>query len=258
MTSHQANQNHWNNCLENITPYPVNGQLFRVVESQEQIATNQLVDNLQEQESLEQLLEISKPTKPPGTEQLHYLLATPFRYPPLKHGSRFGKKTEPSLLYGSQQLATAIAETAYYRFVFWQGMAEPPPAELITQHTIFDVNYSTTIGLQLQHPPFAQHRAWLIHGTDYSDTQKIGSAMRQSGIEAVEFISARDPDQGINVGLLSPAALTSRRPRSQQSGLCQTNAEGVWFSTANSGSASKTGKPGQTSLYQFDHRLFTC
>ncbi|MBL4621052.1 MAG: RES family NAD+ phosphorylase [Immundisolibacteraceae bacterium] len=246
----QSKSTSWDNCLKNIATYPVQGQLFRVVESQEQIATNSLVDNLQEQEALEQLLEISKPDKPAGTEQLHYPLATPFRYPPLKHGSRFGQKFEPSLLYGSQQLSTAIAETAYYRFLFWQGMITPPPAALITQHTIFDINYSTDKGLQLQQPPFVQHSTRLTQPTDYVETQKLGSAMRQVNVEAFEFISARDPDQGINVGLFSPAALSSRKPRSQQSGLCQTSAEGVWFSTANG------NRNGQTSLYQFDNRHF--
>ncbi|MCF6299044.1 MAG: hypothetical protein L3J01_04110 [Thiomicrorhabdus sp.] len=59
----------------------VQGKLTRVVESQEQIATNQLVDNLEEQKQLEELLEKSKPKLPSKPNDLHYLLSTPFRYP---------------------------------------------------------------------------------------------------------------------------------------------------------------------------------
>jgi hypothetical protein len=75
-----------------------------MVESQQQIATSSLVDDLAEQALLEELIERSKPPLRSGTERLHYLLATPFRYPPLRHGSRFGGRFEPSLLYGAAWL----------------------------------------------------------------------------------------------------------------------------------------------------------
>ncbi len=236
----------WDNCLKRLKPRPIKGQLIRVVESQEQIATNALVDDLQEQELLEELLENSKPPKAPGSEKLHYLLAAPFRYPPLMYGSRFGLKTQPSLLYGSHQLATAFAETAYYRFLFWSGISSPPPAKLVTQHTIFSANYATRAGLQLQQPPFAQHQARLTHPSDYAATQQLGSVMRDTGVEAFEFTSARDPEQGVNVGLFSPAGLSSRRPLSQRPGLCQTSATEVSFSSMTDGNT-----------YRFEYRLFT-
>ena len=235
--------NSWASCIENLEPYPITGQLFRVVQSQEQVATNRLVDDLHEQERLEQLLETSKPSKPAGSEQLHYLLATPFRYPPLKHGSRFGQKSEPALFYGSHQMATAIAETAYYRHLFWQGMVIPPPTELITQHTIFNVSYATDAGLQLQQQPFDNHRDKLTHLNDYSATQQLGQAMRESGVEAFEFVSSRNPERGINVGLFSPTALVSNKPLAQQAGLCQTSANSITFST-------------DRTLYQFSQSSF--
>ncbi|MCC3263614.1 RES family NAD+ phosphorylase, partial [Paenibacillus polymyxa] len=77
---------------------------------------------------LEELIETSKPQLPPSTETLHYLLKTPFRYPPLRWGSRFGRRHEPSLFYAALRLETAMAEAAYYRFVLWEGMASPPPS----------------------------------------------------------------------------------------------------------------------------------
>ena len=116
----------WAACSAAARPAPLRGTLVRLIENQEQVATQGLVDTLAEQALLEELLERSKPPRPPGTERLHYLLATPFRYPPLRHGSRFGAREDPSLFYGSRQLPGALAEGAYYRFVFFHGMTTPP------------------------------------------------------------------------------------------------------------------------------------
>src|SRR5690606_16644700 len=93
---------------------------WRVVESQHHVSTRKLVDSLDEQAALEQLIETAKPPdRHPG--RLHILLSTPFRYPPLRHGSRFGGRHEPSLWYGSELPRTAFAELAYYRLVFLDG-----------------------------------------------------------------------------------------------------------------------------------------
>lgn len=89
------------------------GEVWRVVESQEQIATLGLVANLSEQYLLEHMLDESKNKLAEDTNTLDYLLFTPFRYPPLKWGSRFGTEYERGLFYGSQLLATALAEVAY-------------------------------------------------------------------------------------------------------------------------------------------------
>ena len=58
----------------------------RMVETQEYAATTSLVDNLEEQAILEQILDDFKPSYADGTKDLHYLICTPFRYPPLKCG----------------------------------------------------------------------------------------------------------------------------------------------------------------------------
>lgn len=204
------------------------GELVRVVESQEQIATLSLVDSLAEQAQLEELLETSKPAWHPEAAGLHYLLATPFRYPPLRHGSRFGGRHEPALFYGARGLQTALAETAYYRFLFWSGMAEPPPAgRLITQHTAFGAVLHTGWGLQLQEEPFLAHQTRLRDPSSYRDTQPLGTAMREAGIEAFEYRSARDADGGINLGLFRPRVFARTSPVWQQSWLCETDAARV-------------------------------
>src|SRR5207245_1032206 len=90
------------------------------VEAQHQVSTRKLVDTLEEQALLEELIDRAKP--PDSTRgRLHYLLSTPFRYPPLRHGSRFATRQERSLWYGSETRRTAFAEVAYYRLVFLEG-----------------------------------------------------------------------------------------------------------------------------------------
>jgi len=223
----------WGGILAATQPIRLAGTLRRLVESQEQVATNQLVGSLAHQSVLEEMLEATKPPLRHGTEELHYLLATPFRYPPLKFGSRFGKRGEPSLFYGSLETRTVLAEAAYYRFVFWYGMVEPPPGKLDTQHTLFGAEYHTERGLQLQGPPFADHSQVLTHLADYGPTQALGASMREAGIEAFEFISARDPERGINVALFTPAALAGSRPVFQDDWLCELTGEHVRFHVAH-------------------------
>lgn len=219
----------WFAILAATPPTLLAGTLRRLVESQEQVATSRLVSSLTRQAQLEEMIEATKPALRPGTENLHYLLAAPFRYPPLKHGSRFGQRSEPSLFYGSLQTRTVLAEAAYYRFVFWYDMATPPPGKLDTQHTLFGAQYRTERGLQLQEAPFAEYEAVLTHPADYSQTQALGANLRAAGIEAFEFVSARDPDHGINVALMSPAVFSNPQPIFQEAWLCELTGEHVRF-----------------------------
>ena len=231
----------WQKCKNKIQPVVLRGDLIRVVESQEQIATSQLVDSLEEQIQLEELLEQSKPdyrtnlfqnnSNKKNTKR-HYLLTTPFRYPPLYHGSRFGNRFEPSLFYASKSITTAFSETAYYRFYFWQGMNEAPPSgKYITEHTVFSVGYYSTAGLKLQNAPFKEYEKELTDPSHYKVTQELGNEMRSNGIEVFEYVSARDLKSGINVALFQPNGLAGEKPREQQQWLCETTAEKVSFSS---------------------------
>ncbi len=219
----------WAACRDRAAPVALQGDIFRLVECQEQVATNALVRSLAEQALLEDLIEASKPQLPESAVGLHYLLATPFRYPPLPWGSRFGRCFEPSLFYAARTMDTVLAESAYYRFVFWSGMAVPPPAPLDTRHTSFSVAVGTSRGLQLQHAPFEAHVAALLDRRYYGATQALGSAMRDAGIAAFEYRSARDPRQGLNVALFTPDALAAAKPDILDAWLCQTTAGRVSY-----------------------------
>jgi RES domain len=225
----------WAACSPRAAPAPLTDDVFRLVESQEQIATNALVRTLAEQALLEDLIEASKPKLPPAANGLHYLLATPFRYPPLPWGSRFGRRFEPSLFYASRNAETALAESAYYRCVFWAGMAVPPPAPLDTRHTLFAVALDAKRGLRLQEPPFDEYIDALTDRRNYVRTQALGTALREAGVDAIEYLSARDPNAGVNVALFTPAALGAQQPRILDEWLCTTAANAVTYYSRSGG-----------------------
>lgn len=223
-------QNLWQSCEGNKQVSPLSGTLYRLVESQEQIATRQLVDTLEEQALLEDMLELVKPPYPPKSEHLHYLLKTPFRYPPLKWGSRFGRTFEPSIFYGGCSVNVTLAESAYYRFVFWHSMDGAPKKKTIrTEHTLFSVGYHCHKGIRLQSPPFDQYLDLIAHPTNYSYAQLLGTAMRNEGVEIFEYPSARASDHATCVGLFTAEHFNQNSPLDREQWFCDIGAEEVIF-----------------------------
>lgn len=230
MIAAPAGSDIWERCQGGQYIQPLSGTLYRLVESQEQVATLHYVDTLEEQALLEDLLEQVKPDHPLPVEGLHYLLKTPFRYPPLAWGSRFGRTHESGIFYGGCAIATTLAEAAYYRFVFWYSMqGEPVKDHLRSEHTLFSAGYRCARGIRLQEPPFQAHEKLLRHPQAYAPTQQLGSAMRAAEVEAFEYRSARDPGQGICVGLFTPRALRNKKPSAMHQWLCEITADTVQF-----------------------------
>src|SRR3954464_14802986 len=83
--------NIWTRCAGDSELRPLRLAPLRVVEAQHQLSTRKLVDTAEEQMLLEELPEMSKPPAR-APSRLHSLLSTPFRSPPLRHGSRFGTR----------------------------------------------------------------------------------------------------------------------------------------------------------------------
>ncbi|MBW4933068.1 RES family NAD+ phosphorylase [Marinobacter sp. F4206] len=241
---------------------PLQGTAYRVVESQEEIATTRLVDNIPEQARLEELLETTKPARARGTRALHYLLATPFRYPPLKHGSRFGRAFEKSLFYGAMTVTTALAETAFYRFVFTGHVTKPFPKPLRTLHTVFGARIRTERGIRLQGNAWRELHDEMTHPSSYELTQRLGSEMRNCDVQAFQFLSARalqaglyelpydahDGMEGINAALFEPGALKDRKPREKMRLIVVTGTESV--------SMSLTGEDGSREVLEFSRGQF--
>ncbi len=202
-------------------------EVFRVAESQQKIATNTLVDTLEEQRILEEMLDQVKPNIPQDCELLDYLIYTPFRYPPLKYGSRFGKKIHPSIFYGSKTIHAAFAELAYYRFVYYDGMMKAPSKQQkVTQHTSFSVEAHTSRGVELNEPPFDKHKRKLSDPTTYSDSQKIGEEMREKKIEVFTYFSARAKNE-VNVGIFNCKAIQNFTPNELKHWSCITRDKSV-------------------------------
>src|SRR3546814_5182247 len=104
----------------------VEGAWWRVVEAQHRNSTLALVDeaSLVDQAILEAEIETVKPVIPAAAARLHYLLFTPSRYRPGYPVSRFrrhdnGPQAADGVLFASETVATALAETAFYRFLFF-------------------------------------------------------------------------------------------------------------------------------------------
>jgi hypothetical protein len=202
-----------------------------VVEAQHRISTRKLVDSDAEQRLLEALLESVKPPLPPDPDlaALHYLLYTPFRHPPLRHGSRFGSRSERSLFYGSEQLPTAFAEVAYYRLVFLDdSVADLSP--LMAELTAFRAAVASGRAIDLTARPFDAFRRSLISRSSYRVTQALGRDMRAAGVELFVYESARDPRRGANVALFDPRVFRRPQPRLLQTWHCVATPDAVELS----------------------------
>lgn len=211
----------WTQCAPKSRLRRLSLAVWRVVEGQHRIATRKLVDSDAEHRLLEDLIESKKPPRPAGEEfeGLHYLLFTPFRYPPLRHGSRFGRRHERSLWYGSEALSTAFAESAYYRMVFLDG-TQADLGHRTVELSAFSVPVASRKAIDLAAPPFEAHRATIASPTSYRETQHLGSAMRHDGIVAFRYPSARDPQRGQNIGLFSPSAFAEKTIGATQTWFC--------------------------------------
>jgi hypothetical protein len=215
----------WTECAGDSEIRPLVLDALRVVESQHQIATRKLVDTDAEQQVLEELIESVKP--PDLTRgRLHYLLFTPFRYPPLRYGSRFGTRAERGIWYGSETRSTAFAEVAYYRLLFLEGTKASLPAVEIDL-TAFRASIRTARGIDLSAPPFHAHVAVLASPSRYDATQALGNAMRKAGVEAFRYVSARDVQGGINIGVFEAVVFGRRQPRSLETWRCTATRERV-------------------------------
>lgn len=191
--------------------------LWRAVESQAKASTMRLTDTLAEQELLEGILERSKPNWPDECQGLHYLLATPFRYAPYPRGSRFRRAGQrDGAFYCSEMPGTAVAETSFYRLLFF---AEAPGMRLPSspvEHTVFSVRCKTALALNLCEPPLDRDSDMWRQRVDYSACQDLADAARASGVEAIRYVSLRDREAGMNCALLSAAAFAEPHPVSAQ------------------------------------------
>ncbi len=215
----------WTRCAGDSRLAPLHLSAWRAVEAQHLVSTRKLVSTNEEQELLEDLIERVKPPAQTGG-RLHYLLFTPFRYPSLLHGSRFGSRHERGIWYGSMEQRTAFAEVAYYRMVFLEG-TRAVLGTVETALTAFTARVRTQKGIDLTAAPFDFHRRTISSPTSYVSSQGLGTAMRGEGVEAFRYTSARDTDSGVNIGVFDPAVFGNSKPKSFQTWHCAASRERV-------------------------------
>lgn len=218
-------QTMWMRCGAKSNLRTVKARPWRIVEAQHVVSTRKWVDSDDEQAQLEALIDTAKRPLPPAVSKLHYLLATPFRHPPLPFGSRFGTRHEPGIWYGSDTLPVALAETAYYRLVFLQGTAASL-APLTTTHSAFSVPVASKAAVDLSVAPFAALRARISSPARYRDAQALGREMLADGVALFRFFSARDPAGGTNIALFAPV-FAARQPDAPETWICTAAPERI-------------------------------
>nr|WP_306173650.1 RES family NAD+ phosphorylase [Limnobacter humi] len=161
-----------------------------------------LVDNHDEQDVLEALLDSSKPQMPSGTQQLDYLLATPFRYYPKRGGSRFRSEFDPGVFYGAESVRTAAAELGHWR---WKFLMESTGLERLepVAHTAFRASVETQI-IDLRNPPFSVDAQHWQHPWNYHSTQALARTAREAEVGGIIYRSVRDPQPAWCLALLTP------------------------------------------------------
>jgi hypothetical protein len=221
----------WTRCAGESELRPLHLSPWRVVEAQHQVSTRKLVDSVEEQALLEEMIEGVKPPDLTGG-RLHYLLFTPFRYPPLPHGSRFGGRNERGIWYGSEDRRTAFAEAAYYRLVFLGG-SRASLGTIETALTAFTARTRTAKGIDLVKAPFDTERRAIASPGSYASSQALGTAMRKAGVEAFRYPSARDAGGGVNVGVFVASVFGGAKPKSLETWHCAASRERVEFTQAD-------------------------
>lgn len=207
-----------------LTNYSEN--VYRIVETQEYAATTGLVDNLEQQDVLENMLDSVKPAYRRGTESLHYLISTPFRYPPLKYGSRFGDTTMPSYFYASEQLATSLAEFAFYRFAFFSDMAVPFEKAVRSEHMSFSVKVKSNSLADLTRITNHDVVQLLTSPLQYHFSQQVGRKLLNDGALVLRYKSARC-EHGINIAVATPSEIRSKAPQEHVNWICLSNADKI-------------------------------
>ena len=201
-------------------------RLWRGVEAQHVVATMRLADSLAEQKVLEDLIESSKPPLPPDASGRHYLVFTPFRYrSPV--ATRFRRPTDPGVWYGCEEMETACAEAAYWKWRFLSDSDALAGEALHTEHTFFQARASGRCA-DLTRPPWtAAARVW-SHKVSYSACQELAAEARTRDIAWIRYASARLA-KGTCGAVLKADALALPEAFEQQTWACKTTGEGAYL-----------------------------
>lgn len=205
------------------------GNVWRLVEAQHRVSTLKLVDTLDEQALLEDLIEETKPVIPGECRHLDYLLATPFRYGSVyPQGSRFRRAGRThGVFYASESVATAVAEMAFYRLLFFADSPATPWPRDAAEYMAFAAAILTERAIDLTKPPLSKDSARWTDVSDYEACQALADAAREGDVHAIRYRSVRDPEGRANVALLACRAFAKPKPVDRQTWRIRLSASGV-------------------------------
>lgn len=190
---------------------------WRLVEAQHRVSTLKLTDNLDEQATLESILDETKPILPSNCAHLDYLLATPFRYRPYPTGSRFRRAGfTPGVWYGAEQPETAAAEMVFYRFLFYAESPDTPFPDDAADYTAFAADIASNSAIDLIKGKLAADSETWTHLTDYEHCQSLAEAIREAGGQVIRYMSVRDANHRANLAVLDCSAFCSSTPVDRQ------------------------------------------
>ena len=185
--------------------------LWRVVETQHTASTMRLVDSLEEQASLEEVLEASKPPLP-GAHGGCTTCSRPRFATGRARGSRFRAALEPGSGTARKLLRTALAEKSYWRLRFLLDSPGTPDLKPVP-HTAFRALVRTRAALDLTAAPLVRERAAWMRPDSYARTQVLAASAREAGIELIRYESVRDPEHAACAAVLDPKVFGRGKPR---------------------------------------------
>jgi hypothetical protein len=213
--------------LSELRPYE--RRIWRLVEGQHLVSTRKLVDTNAEQQTLEDLIEATKPSVPEDCRGLDYLLSTPFRYRPGYRGSRFRRAgATPGVFYAAEEPVAAVAEMAFYRLLFFaESPATPWPANP-SDYTGFSAAVRAARALDLTKPPLDADRSAWRDPVDYGPCQALAEEARAAGADLIRYSSVRDPEARACAAVLACAAFAEAYPLDYQTWRIGVGAHGAY------------------------------
>jgi hypothetical protein len=203
---------------------------WRLIETQEVAATRAITPSAKAQQRLEELLDRYKPPVSADCAHLSYLLSTPFRYPPLQYGSRFGSIWTRGIFYAALEKSTACAEAAVYLWLFQSGPVDLGPLKKIRdQRCLFNVKLHSVNAVDLRAIKKPTTLPKIMQKNDWQYSQLVGDCLREAHIDFFYYPSCRI-DNGCNIAVISPQAFVEPQPQIQESWQLQLDQETCWFS----------------------------
>src|SRR2546430_7126644 len=218
----------WTRCAAPSEARRLTGRFRRVVEAQFRNATRKRVDWDEEQRAVEESSDAkARVPGPAGSGGRHSVLYTPFRHPPLRHGSRFGTRRERGILYAARELPSAFAEVAYYRLVFLEGTAAPL-SPIQVDLTAFSFRLAAQRAIDLTVEPFRAFEERISSPVSYADSQQLGHDIREAAVQACLYVSARARGRGVNLAVFDNV-FRPPRPLDEERWTCTAARERVEF-----------------------------